>query len=600
METIADAVEMPEHCRQRQLALKTYYSRLEAWGKVVGLIKADEGQDFSLDLGTDQITIYATLSEIRALLDAFVGLEGRYTPLQQTAADLQREVTQAQALTDYTAVIRTMAPQHPTNRAPTQQTRLDRIKTKLSHAWSGTKNLVLHLTNLRWTLVDEDFFDDLLTRLETLLSYLEGSLTGYRAQILDKMVRQSALEIVQTHRNVDSLVQQLASLTLVLCSDSQPSQNSLHAVQKDILEELVRLRVLSSQPTSASISLFRLQDLHRAYLKAADQVDYTQQPLSPANVQGTFDPRNNQSIQNIWIEWKYWESGGLASSATGGPPVHIPKPETDARTAELSAMLHLSRTDDFCTPNCIGYFNDADRRGGPARFGWIFEIPNRYKNEMPTSLLKLYTDLPRPSITIRMRIASKLASSLLYIHAANWVHKELRSENVICFRNPDGSFDLRNVKVTGYAFARTVESKTTRTARPDPPLDMYRWPTAQASQTNRAHARKTFDIYALGLIMIELAHWQPLHQILGFDTAQKVTKADAEGIRQLLLRNPRYLSAVSEVMGEKYTAVVRKCLDGASAFGVGDNDDQKGLETSLRIQKVYNEQLVLQLKSLDI
>ncbi|KAF7512121.1 hypothetical protein GJ744_002283 [Endocarpon pusillum] len=110
---------------------------------------------------------------------------------------------------------------------------------------------------------------------------------------------------------------------------------------------------------------------------------------------------------------------------------------------------------EFNAPQCLGYFfdNSADDddddgdddeadSGGGGRYGFVYDKPPKTPPEAaPVSLLELIQrsqreSAPPPSLTKRIALAHTLARSLMYFHSVNWLHKGLRSDNIIFFAPP--------------------------------------------------------------------------------------------------------------------------------------------------------------------
>jgi hypothetical protein len=108
------------------------------------------------------------------------------------------------------------------------------------------------------------------------------------------------------------------------------------------------------------------------------------------------------------------------------------------RISRLARLLgDREKPSEFLVPECVGYVHDKE----PSRFGFVFKslhvspAPNGRLHPPPTpptTLLELLSGgAPKPSLTTRIRIARTVATSIWYLHATNWLHKGLRSENAV-------------------------------------------------------------------------------------------------------------------------------------------------------------------------
>lgn len=95
------------------------------------------------------------------------------------------------------------------------------------------------------------------------------------------------------------------------------------------------------------------------------------------------------------------------------------------RILQLVALLHETKNDQFRVLRCINFFDDVPGK----RIGFAFEFPSQ---SVPASLdTKLISKKLKPGLGIRMKLAYALAESLGHLHSVGWVHKSLRSENII-------------------------------------------------------------------------------------------------------------------------------------------------------------------------
>jgi hypothetical protein len=67
--------------------------------------------------------------------------------------------------------------------------------------------------------------------------------------------------------------------------------------------------------------------------------------------------------------------------------------------------------------------------------------------------------------------------------------------------------------MSGFEYSRPRSTKPTSRSL-NPRWDIYRWPTIQNGVPKEGTSRKRYDIYSFGLLLLEIAHWQPLHKLL--------------------------------------------------------------------------------------
>lgn len=112
------------------------------------------------------------------------------------------------------------------------------------------------------------------------------------------------------------------------------------------------------------------------------------------------------------------------------------------------------------------------------------------------------------------------------------------------------------------------EPSWTSPSWPNPAPDLYKHPRVQADSGRRAEDseqgsesyRKEHDIYALGVIRVEIACWQPVHAILRVDLEQASLRDTVPVKRRLLESN--VLQKVRFNMGDTVCDVIKACLCG--------------------------------------
>lgn len=165
-----------------------------------------------------------------------------------------------------------------------------------------------------------------------------------------------------------------------------------------------------------------------------------------------------------------------------------------------------------------------------------------------------------------------LIESVEKLHAVDWLHKGLRSDNIIFFHNGlgDTGNENRNVNLsephlTGFDYSRPAASAS-MSERPEISLadDLYRHPNVQGFSADGAAGRgfrKQHDIYSLGLILIEIAYWKPLESIIGVGSLKDLTAKDVLKVRDVLL-SQSHLESLPSRVGDTIAQGSRACLEG--------------------------------------
>jgi hypothetical protein len=212
-----------------------------------------------------------------------------------------------------------------------------------------------------------------------------------------------------------------------------------------------------------------------------------------------------------------------------------------------------TRSVNFSILKCLGWM-----RPEKTRMGLLFECPSA-KNGRPLPLdermgIDRRSRKNVPALGIRFDIAYGLAKVIADLVTIGWVHKEIRSANLIFF-DPKAP---RHFFLTGFAYSRANHFAQETSALPSH-KSAYRWYRPQsyldqlaqldAGMPGNSRITSAVDVYALGVIMIELAFW---------DTADELQKDLYKTYNETGWN--RYLERLEGRMGEIYTAVARGCL----------------------------------------
>jgi len=307
------------------------------------------------------------------------------------------------------------------------------------------------------------------------------------------------------------------------------------------------------------------------------------------------------------------------------------------RVQKLAALLHHSpKPEAFRVPHCLGYFDNAKRPGDSdadsegdedgvdPRIGFVFEKPKDEgvaPDTAPVSLFELLSG-PKPRVTDRVRLAYAISNCVLYLHSVNWLHKGLRSHNIVFFpitTNGEGGkssrIDYSKPYLSGFDFARPARADElvrhsflytctlpgeraltldfqTEVPGDVPEYNMYRHPSTQGIGFGpRESFRKSFDIYSLGVVLVELAHWSTIDKILNIQVG-KVRMAAK--IKYILLEDQR-VADLGANMGEIYENATRKCISGGKDLGLEEADDETSDVVAAKLGMTFYEDVVKRL-----
>ncbi|KAH7143898.1 prion-inhibition and propagation-domain-containing protein [Dactylonectria macrodidyma] len=611
IQLLVTALGYDNECRYLNLRLRMEQQRLYAWSETSGLLDLDaKNQDKVLNSNIFNLhrqTVLDLLVQVQCLFDEFTKHQRRHNNL---------EIVQ-----DEDGILE--APERDAKLAnfPMVERKRDFIKK----AMAGLKaKSTANLARLRWVSFDKDGFEALLDKF----SALNDNMTN----ILDHSLQVEIRHTVQdTNRGVLLLHHKIADLShLVLALKSQldagtpvspsPMSNLEREANADALRQLSKLAKFkafnetidpkSDTPALVDEAAVKFLDLVRPdqqrnllvpryLIELNPEVDESDATRCEA-VMKTADGK-----KKVWIEWKDYDN-------TGPQPGSLSKADTIERVRRLAALLnHSPKPEAFRTPHCLGFFDKADPDVPDddvdildRRLGLIFDRPdddNLHAWLPPVSLRELLEDpqVRKPRVTERIKLAHAISNCLLYLHAVHWLHKGLRSHNILFFRTCGGQVDYRQPYISGFDFSRPGGSdEMTDAPGVDAEHDLYRHPRAQSNRRReRERSKKSFDIYSLGVIFFELAHWQPVKTVLGIEMRRARGRPDLlRRVRETLLIEER-IAAVGADMGERFEEATRKCLAGGKELGLQDGDDETADDVAERLSMRFYEDVVKRLEA---
>ncbi|KAF2460854.1 prion-inhibition and propagation-domain-containing protein [Lineolata rhizophorae] len=299
------------------------------------------------------------------------------------------------------------------------------------------------------------------------------------------------------------------------------------------------------------------------------------------------------------------------------------------RVDNLARMLHScsARHPDLFTLDCVGYVDDTATH----RYGILHLEPRAHVSTSPRpfqSLAALIEDNTKrtPDLDVRFQLAHKLAVALWAFHSLDWLHKSFCSPNIIFFSDASGTgtgtgtgatatraggkspehHDLSTPYVLGFESARpdglvemTYDPKssggvippghvsdtnlsatgTTGTSSSAPGgigaaalpdnfnTDLYRHPSSLGVW--RQPFRKAFDVYALGLLLLEIGLWKSVRVV---HKARYAPATFRDKVSQALV------PALGSKTGSVYRGVVERCLgyDEEEGEGSGEGEEKIG------------------------
>ncbi|KAJ5921341.1 hypothetical protein N7466_009667 [Penicillium verhagenii] len=386
-----------------------------------------------------------------------------------------------------------------------------------------------------WATVDKPKFQDLVLDVRQIVDTLWKLLEPIRLRELSQQVGKTLTAIVDMSHDLEALKGLQASF----------SRTTIRFPGDEILATAVGLKVAREQlPGESSIS---------SEIGSIESL----QPLSRKLLQYT--PRKRGAT-------------GTFIATYDGKPVLCEskvvngrlKSKLRLRSENLAKLLSLPKSPSFMTLKCLGFLEDMDE------IIFLYSYPPTSDLTFPPrSLQELLRDskMKPPSLTARLKLALDICSTLLTVHTSGWLHKNIRSENILFFTPNEASgtstFGTRPY-LTGFTFARADSPvEISDQASEDPLADIYRHPQALGEPS--ASYAMYMDHYSLGAVLTEIAEWRPLKHII--KSYIDVTNCDVDIPLSALAGTPSWLTQqladrgkIEFRMGDIYGAGVSRLL----------------------------------------
>lgn len=210
---------------------------------------------------------------------------------------------------------------------------------------------------------------------------------------------------------------------------------------------------------------------------------------------------------------------------------------------------------------CSGLVDQYDLDRCYVIYDLPFPLPA--SNKVPT-LSRALEHQVRITLEDRFRIAVEVAVAVFSIHAAGWVHKNIRSDNVLIDVG-DVDKSSKDTAVVGTAFLVGFQATRPRIEgseqrpEPDPVKRLYQHPERQGGRDTRvAKFDIRHDMYSLGAVLLEIGYRKTLREILQVKSSpHEPTLDEAKTNHKSLIK---YAHRLADKMGTKYTDATLACL----------------------------------------
>ncbi|OAQ89060.1 prion-inhibition and propagation domain-containing protein [Purpureocillium lilacinum] len=454
---------------------------------------------------------------------------------------------------------------------------------------------------LRWAARDRDKFGELIARLAT----LNQNLWDVVVVAAPEELRVDTLGIVTGV--LSGLSDQLSLASLLQQTSPPPPSSSSSSLGRgsdgtaSLLALAARLKKMQGETVSELAA--KVKHIHASELRLWDALsnDTSKRCSGTYTSQTTPGSSGNSLPEPVWIEWKAVESVSSGGSTTS------PSSTMDdiiLRVHALGALLSTDNAAAFYRPACLGVYDDVDyrdrHRSRSRRIGFVYRNSSSAASSslLPVSLADLLRAAgrarTRPPLGARFELAYKLASAVSLLHATDWIHKSLRSDNIL-FTPPSPlssghgaaagadagvDVDITVPQIAGFQYSRPAGDASLE-GRPTgvPELDYYYHPEVviavpvSSSSSSGSYGSggsggaggwtKARELYSLGVVLLEVAHWRP-----AFEARYRAMTMGEVSAAMLADVRGKFGDDLAGMVGRTFVDVVERCLTGS--FGVPD------------------------------
>ncbi|KFY30170.1 hypothetical protein V494_08234 [Pseudogymnoascus sp. VKM F-4513 (FW-928)] len=261
--------------------------------------------------------------------------------------------------------------------------------------------------------------------------------------------------------------------------------------------------------------------------------------------------------------------------------------QTLKEVRNLARILAEVDPSTFSLLKCRGVIKVVSSRKSPLSgvspldFKFVFNIPPQLSN--PQSLRSVLLSGTSYPLDERLNLAKRLASSILFVHTVQFVHKNVRPETIIVFKNENS--DIGAPYLVGFEQFRVEDGNTYRAGDDIWEHNLYRHPSRQGTHPEVDYQMQ-HDIYSLGVVLLEIGLWtsfvlydegkgnsSPIqNDILGLVDEARPRNSQAKAFQNKLELENLAIKELPPRLGKRYTDVVLLCLRCLDS-GSGANHD---------------------------
>ena len=370
------------------------------------------------------------------------------------------------------------------------------------------------------------------------------------------------------------------------------------------IEESVSIETIGRSPAAQILGIDRTAWRQRLIGRASENLEANFEPL-----QGFYEPKDPTSGMevasfspdpsteelDVIVEYRRYGQDQMSLLERSLEQTFEAQEALDkSQLARLASLLrkltedlgdHVSEISSAlpapCVLKCLGYIDQPN--SVIKKVAILFQPPAGIAISSIRSLHSvLGGKFPLTALEQRFKIAWGVCSAVLSIHSWGWLHKSIRSENILLVPTI-GALGL-SAYFRGFEHARHVEDasivSTTASTRMEQDRDLYRHPDRQGKLTQPIEGfEKKHDLYAVGVVLLEIGTLRTIKAMIGpwRDSFKLYPKPEeiAQKIQLVAKEN------LPRLMGSRYAELVRRCLEGDFETSNPGADDPSDIALSM-------------------
>lgn len=271
----------------------------------------------------------------------------------------------------------------------------------------------------------------------------------------------------------------------------------------------------------------------------------------------------------VFVEWRNYDDTTVNAQL---------QMALDVRREEVSRMFRRGhKSDNHHVMQCLGFVL-PDK----SKMGLVFRPPKNQAGP-PISLHEMMRNdfesatAVVPDLEERLQLAKTLSAALYQLQCSGWLHRQISSHNVVFFPiltdSGEISVSLSNPKLVGWQTARFDDQIY---AQHSEGMSVWRKNKWQAMELPYVHPsrpaagirfKRSFDTYSLGIVLAEIAFWEPIDVLGGDDFVKTLSEVNQASAAPQLQRFSEVVISTckTELAGEvggRYKSAVVWALEG--------------------------------------